>query len=168
MVKYSPTILQAVAFMTIMLCSCDNKTVDPKKFNELIAEIVDVTAGQTLNFKATGTNVLMMCDIYNISTSISGTDANNANAYIDVEATQCVTTEGNYGIQGYYDRSKISEAFQPDFASTRNGSITFSKVDGKHLEGNFYVVLYCVFPYKNCHEKDSVIVSGSFKGDRAL
>src|SRR5688572_10722432 len=100
MVKYSPAVLQVVALMTIMLYACDNKTVDPKKFNELIAEIVDVTPGHTLDFKATGTNVLMMCDIYSIATSIGGTDVNNANAYIDIEVTQCVTTTGNYGIQG--------------------------------------------------------------------
>ena len=168
MVKYSPAVLQVVALMTIMLYACDNKTVDPKKFNELIAEIVDVTPGHTLDFKATGTNVLMMCDIYSIATSISGTDVNNANAYIDIEVTQCVTTTGNYGIQGYYDRNKKSNAFEPDFASKRNGSITFSKVDGKHMEGNFYVVVYCVFPDQNCAEKDSVIIRGSFKGDRAM
>ena len=80
--------------------------------------------------------------------------------------TQCVTSEGNYGIQGYYDRSKRSEAYDPDFTSKQNGSITFIKLDGKHIEGNFNAVLYCVFPYNNCDEKDSVIVSGSFKGDQ--
>ena len=59
MVKYNPNILHAIAFMTIMLFACDNKTVDPQKFNEVIATIVEVTPGQTLNFKATGTNAMM-------------------------------------------------------------------------------------------------------------
>ena len=165
MVKYNST-LQAITLLTIMLYSCDDKTVDPKKFNEIIAEIVDVTPGHTLNFKATGSNTTMGCDIYNISTFISGTDVNNANATIHISVTQCVTSEGNYGIQGYYDRSKRNEAYDPDFTSKQNGSITFTKLDGKHIEGNFNVVLYCVFPYNNCDEKDSVIVSGSFKGDQ--
>ena len=78
MIKYNSTVLQAITVMTIMLYSCDDKTVDPKKFNEIIAEIVDVTPGHTLNFKATGSNTTMGCDIYNISTFISGTDVNNA------------------------------------------------------------------------------------------
>ena len=80
MVKYSPAVLHAVALLTIMLYSCD-KDVDPNKFNELIAEIVEVTPGHTLDFKATGTNVIIMCGAYTDATSISGTGENNANAF---------------------------------------------------------------------------------------
>jgi hypothetical protein len=165
MVKNGPITLKAV-LITIMLSSCDHKTVDPKKFNEIIAQIVDVTSGQTLDFKATGSNTMMECDIYHISTYISGTDPDNGNANIEISVPlECVTTEGNFGIQGSYDRNKIGEAYEPDFTSKGSGSITFTKVDGQHIEGNFNIVLYCVFPYNNCDEKDSVIVSGSFKGD---
>ena len=166
MVKHNPNVLQAMLFMAIVLYSCDNKTVDPKKFNEIIAEIVEVTPGHTLNFKATGTNAKMGCDIYSISTFISGTDKNNANATIDISVTQCVRSEGTYSIEGFYDRSKTNDAFLPDFTSKQNGTITFIKLDGKHMEGNFSVVVYCIFPYNNCAEKDSVIISGSFKGNQ--
>jgi hypothetical protein len=171
--KYNSNVLHAIPFMTIMLCfmmimlySCDNKSVDPKKFNEIIAQIVEVTPGHTLNLKATGTNAKMGCDIYSISTFISGTDVDNANATIDISVTQCVTSEGTYSIQGFYDRSKRNNAFEPDFASKRNGSITFTKLDGNHLEGHFEVVLYCTILDNDCNEKDSVIVNGSFKGDQ--
>ena len=165
MVKYNPNVLQAIAFMTIMLFACDNKTVDPQKFNEVIATIIEVTPGQTLNFKATGRNAMMEeCDNYGVSTFISATDGNNANATLDISVTPCITIEGTYSIQGYYDRSKANAAWQPDFASKQNGSITFTKLEGKHMEGNFNVVLYCVFPYNICDQKDSVIVSGSFNG----
>lgn len=169
MIKCNSNILQAITFMTIMLYSCDDKAIDPKEFNEIIAEIVEVTPGHTSNFKATGSNTNMGCYTFGLSTtSIRGTDVNNANATIDISVMQCVTSEGNYSIEGYYDRSKISEAYDPDFISYQNGnytsgSITFTKRDGKYMEGNFNVVLYC-FPYSNCDEKDSVIVRGSFKG----
>src|SRR5688572_24206314 len=98
MAKCNPNIRNTIAIMTIMLYSCDNKTVDPKNSNEIIAEIVDVTPGHTLNFKATGTNAELQCDIYGVLTSISGTDVNNANANIEILVTQCVTSAGTYGM----------------------------------------------------------------------
>ena len=108
----------------------------------------------------------MGCDIYGVLTSISGTDENNANANIEILVAQCVTSAGTYGMLSCsYDRNKISNAFEPDFTD-EYGSITFTKVEGKYMEGNFSVVLYCIFPYNNCNEKDSVIISGSFKGNQ--
>jgi hypothetical protein len=162
----NPNILNTIAIMTIMLYSCDNKTVDPENSNEIIAEIVDVTPGHTLNFKATGTNAELECDIYGVLTSINGTDVNNANANIEILVPQCVTSAGTYAMLNcFYDRNKIRSAHEPDFTAYR-GIITFTKVDGKYIEGNFNAVLYCDYPYNQCDEKDSVIVSGTFKGNK--
>ena len=100
------------------------------------------------------------------NTHIDATNTSNAAVYMSifVPATTCVTTPGTYNFNCEYrvDVSSVSTPIYSNLLATNRGSITFTTINDHYMEGFFNAICRCAS--LGCGT-DSVVVSGTFKGD---
>jgi hypothetical protein len=131
----------------------------PPNHNEFNATVLFFTSGRTINVNATGPKAIMGCDF---GTFVEGTDTSNASVYCRpiINYIECITTTGTYPFSCEY-RTDITSNIAPSYANygtAHPGSITFTVKDQRHMEGYFDAVC-------KMNNGDSVVVTGTFKGD---
>lgn len=155
-------IMYAVLLLAAIGCySCHkNKDALPVKNTEVKATVT-LSPGNIVTINATGSKAVMGSAFYGGGTFIDGTNENNAAVYISVynSSFSPVTVPGTYNFDCQY-RPDITSQSTPIYVNTGSsdpGSITFTIINDHYMEGYFNSV--CVA------NADTVIVSGSFKGD---
>ena len=145
--------------LIIIFNACKKKNDEPPNNNELKATVV-VSPVKTVIIDAKAEKAIMGCaNIFgNTYTYIDGIGESDAALYITVVDAniQCITGPGTYSMDCEY-RVNVNDQSTPIFVD-QAGSITFTAINEKYMEGFFNAV--CVYGI------DSVVVSGTFKGDR--
>ena len=147
----------------IIFCACkkDSSPTLPPNHNEVSATII-LSNGSSNTFNASGPKArLGLFSGFSGPGYIDGTNAANAAVYINVypKISSTGTINGrNAGFWCQY-RQNVTSNSTPIYENSgaSSGSITFTSVSNQYLEGSFNAV---------CRNgTDSVIVSGTFKGD---
>ena len=143
--------------------SCKKKNVEPPN-NNIVKATVVLSSGSTININATGSKALIGCASFGGGTYVDGTNEANAAVYISLYSTNfsCVTSPGTYGFHCQY-RSNVADPNTPIYGNS-GGSITFTVINDHYMEGSFTAVCQCITPVCILNV-DSVVVTGSFKGD---
>jgi hypothetical protein len=156
------------AFTAVCFWGCKkNNVAVVQKMTEVKATIV-VSPTSTININSTGSNAKMGCSatIVGSMTFIVGTNENNAAVYIEIPLNNlCITSPGTYNFSCQY-RKNVADPNTPVFSNNgiNPGSITFTAINGHHMEGSFIAVCWC--NSSGCvFGVDFVNVSGTFKGD---
>jgi hypothetical protein len=158
------------AFILLLLTgfflSCKKKNEAPPNKNEVKATVV-VSPASTITINATGSKALMGCS-FGSGSYVDGTNEANAAVYILYvygANLSCVTIPGTYSFSCEY-RVNVADPNTPIYSNNgaNPGSITFTTVNDHSMEGSFTAVCRCnsggcVFGV------DSVVVTGTFKGD---
>jgi len=136
--------------------------------NNVVKAMVVVSPTSTININAAGTKAVMGCSFWAGGSYIGGTNEANAAVYITVYGTNfsCVSSPGTYSFNCEYRKNVVDPA-TPIYSNNgiNRGSITFTTINDHYMEGSFTAVCWCNSP--GCVPGvDSVIVSGTFKGDR--
>ena len=148
--------------------TCKKGSDDPPPNNNEVKATILLPSGNTININATTTKALMGCSISLVggSTHIDATNSANAAVYMSifVPATTCVTTPGTYNFICEYrvDISSASTPIYSNLTATNRGTITFTTINDHYMEGFFNAICRCASA--GCGT-DSVVVSGTFKGD---
>jgi hypothetical protein len=152
-------------FILLLLISCiiacKKKNAEAPNNNEVKATVV-LSSGDTVNINATGSKA----EMWGCAPLGGGTNEANAAVYITVYDTgiRCVTSPGTYSFDCQY-RPNVADSNTPIYGGT-GSSITFTVINDHYMEGSFTAVVCrcistgCVFGV------DSVVVTGTFKGDR--
>ena len=154
-----------ILFMSCFI-SCKKKNDIVPNNNEVKATVI-VSPTSTITINAKGSKTWMGTASFS-GTVIQGTNEANAAVYINVfsgVAFLPVTIPGTYSIRCEY-RTNVASQNTPIYSNsgTNAGSITFTTINGQFMEGFFNTVCRCFSP--GCaYGVDSVIVSGTFKGD---
>src|SRR5215204_2417549 len=131
----------------------------PPNHNEFKATVV-LVSGSTVTINAAGAKAKMGCAPWGGGTYVNGTSETNARVYCSAYSSgiACVIAPGTYQCSCEY-RPDATSSTTPGYGSTaaHPGSITFTVFDANHMEGYFDAV--CT------NNTDSVVVSGTFKGD---
>lgn len=147
-------------FVTAGTACNKNKDVVAPNNNEVNATVL-LSNGQTVTISAEGTKAILGLSGYFGSPGfIDGTNDANAAVYINVYPSISSTGTFDYahGFQCEY-RPNVGSTTTPIYTMLGGapGSITFTSVSSTYLEGSFTA---------RCRTTtDSVIVSGTFKGD---
>lgn len=156
-----------IAFGAVCFWGCKKNNVEVvQKMTEVKATIV-VSPTNTININSTGSNAKMGCSSSGGGTYVDGTNEANAAVYISLYASgfSCVTSPGTYNFSCQY-RKNVADPNTPIFSNNgiNPGSITFTSINGHHMEGSFTAVCWC--NSSGCvFGVDFVNVSGTFKGD---
>jgi hypothetical protein len=133
---------------------------EPPNNNEIKATVF-VSPSNTVVINATGQKAnLIKCVTLGGGTFVGGTNENNAAVYITVYETgiRCVSDPGSYDSTFFCQyRPNVEDPATPIYGNT-SGSITFTTITDNYMEGFFSAVC--------SNGLDSVIVTGTFKGDR--
>ena len=155
--------LLSLVIISIIFYACkkDGQSTLPPNNNQIIATIV-LSSGSILNINASGSKAILgLFSGFGGPGYIDGTNAANAAVYINVypKISSTGTINGrNAGFWCQY-RQNVTSFSTPIYENSgaSSGSITFTSVSNLYLEGSFNAV---------CRNgTDSVIVSGTFKGD---
>lgn len=144
------------------LLSCKKKNDPPPNNNEVKARVV-LASGAVVNINATGVKALMGCSFYGGGSYVDGTGETNAAVYMTIYdgSFGCVTGAGTYNFLCEY-RVNTADPNTPIYGNTRSGSITYTSANEHYIEGYFNAVCGC--NSVGCGV-DSVIITGTFKGD---
>jgi hypothetical protein len=161
--------LNAIILLLLISCfvSCQKKNDVPQNNNEVKATVV-VSPTSTININATGSKTRMGCANC-AGTIVEGTNEANAAVYITVNPPSssvpnlaCVTSTGTYVFDCQY-RPNVADPNTPIYGSF-GGSMTFIAINDHYMEGSFTTVCRCIS--QGCaFGVDSVVVTGSFRGD---
>ena len=146
--------------------SCKKKFEIAPNNNEVKAVVV-VSPTSTITINARGTKAPMGTRFLGIGTFVEGTNEANAAVYITAFSggVMAVTSPGTYSFICEY-RTNVANPNTPIYSNsgTNTGSITFTSINDHSMEGFFNATCRCVSV--GCvFGVDSVIVSGTFKGD---
>lgn len=161
--------LNVTLLLLLISCfiSCKKGNDVPPNNNEMKATVV-VSPASTININATGSKARMGCSFLGGGTFVAGTNEVNAAVYISyVYSTNfsCVSSPGTYNFSCEY-RKNVADPNTPIYSNNgmNPGSITFTVINDHYMEGSFTAVSRCNSP--GCaFGVDSVIISGTFKGD---
>lgn len=160
--------LDSTIFLLLISCffSCKKGNNIPPNNNEMKATVV-VSTASTININAAGTKARMGCSLFG-GTYVEGTNEANAAVYITTNSINfsCITSPGIYSFACQY-RPNVADPNTPIYSNIgpNPGSITFSTVNDHYMQGTFNAVCRCITPGNCISNVDSVIVTGSFKGD---
>ncbi len=157
--------------LTICFLSCKNDD-EPPNNNEMKATVT-FSSGEILRLDATGTNVEMGCSIWG-GTFVNGySGTNGSNGVVTFiafgsTAADCVPTPGTYSFSCEYRKDNgANSAIYSNLPVQNRGTVTFTSINN-HMEGSFIATCRC-FSSSGCvYDVDSVVVSGTFKGDHLL
>jgi hypothetical protein len=148
--------------------SCKKGSDAPPTNNNEVKATILLTSGTAITINATTTKALMGCTITLVggSTHIDGTNAANAAIHISifVPGSMCVTAAGTYNFGCEY-RQDVTSGNTPIYSNlgiANPGNITFTTINEHYMEGYFTALCRCASA--GCGT-DTVIVSGTFKGD---
>lgn len=151
----------AFSFLFISLMSCKKDDTDePANTNEVNATVV-LSSGGTVTISAKGTKAIL-----GLSSPLGGPGyidgTNSANAAVYINLYPAITMTGTFGFnQGYtcQYRPDVTSMTSPIYTNSGidPGSITITTVNDHYLEGSFSAICR--------YQGDSVIVSGTFKGN---
>jgi hypothetical protein len=136
-----------------------NNEVTPNN-NEVKATVVTSTG--TININASGSKATMGCSPLGGGSFVNGSNDANTAVYIsyvyNTGTISCVSSPGTYNFSCEY-RKNITDPNTSIYSNNGNnrGSITFTAINGSYMEGYFNAVCRL--------NTDSVIVTGTFKGD---
>jgi len=121
----------------------------------------------TITINAKGYKALMGTSFFGGGTFIDGTNEANAAVYINVynSGMMAVNSPGTYSFSCEY-RKNVADPNAPIYSNNgmNTGSITFTSISDHSMEGFFSAVCRC--NSSGCVlGVDSVIVTGTFKGD---
>jgi hypothetical protein len=141
---------------------CSKKPTVRPNHNQIVATVL-LSSGQTVTVTGNGTSAIMGCSSFGGGSYIDATDPVNGKVYLNIHNNfSCITAPGTYTYQCQYRK-----AVGPNEAIYQNqagkGSITYATASNNLIEGSFAAVCKCVSP--ECVAGDSVIVSGTFRGD---
>lgn len=147
--------------LVILLISCKKEGTPATlaKNNELKATVI-FASGDTVKINALGSKLVMGCGLLSGASFLAGTDEMNRAVYLTAYTSNfsCITSPGTYMFSCEYRLNTMSQS-TPIYTNTvvsDRGNITFTTVDGKHVEGYFHAL---------CKSgNDSVFVQGTFKG----
>ena len=157
--------------MTVFIsaCSKDNGTTSQGN-NEVNATIVTSTG--TININAKGTKAIVKCSytLLGVSNYVYGANDNNAAVSINIinpaNPNATITSPGTYNMSCEYKMNKADPNAGYFLINGLNaGSITVTAANDHHMEGNFTSVARCAGGNGCVYNKDSVLISGTFKGD---
>lgn len=154
-------------FLLLIICFISCKTdVEPPNDNEMHATVI-LSPGNSIIINAKGTKTLIGCSLFGGGTFIQGTSESDAAVYLTIlGSTNCISSPGIYGFTCEF-RKNVADPNTPiysNYLGDNHGSITFSEVNDNYVEGFFNATCRCFSP--GCtYDVDSVIVSGSFKGN---
>lgn len=161
-----PGLLLLVTISTHISCKKKN---DLPPDNDEVKATMTFSSGIVLNTHTTGMNARMGCDIYGITSFIESNDEINGRITI-THFGNCVSATGTIDkvdIQYLrYPNSQSSPVYNNSIVRTPgssleySGKVTFTTVTSDYLEGNFNAVCW------SYQGKDSVIISGTFKGKK--
>lgn len=150
--------------LIIWFISCKDNKVEPLNNNEFKAEVL-LSSGAIVKIVATGKKALIECSLLG-NTFLEGTNEANAAVYLSNNGQKCINNTGTYSFVCQYRVNAVNQN-TPIFTSLADnpGSITFTQINDHYMEGNFTATCLCESP--GCtFGIDSVVVSGSFKGNR--
>ncbi len=157
------TITANILVLIIIITSACKKTNDallPPNNNEVNASVV-LSSGTTVIINAKGTKAPMgLSGVFGAPGFVDGTSASNAAVYIEIYPS--ISSTGTFvyaqGFRCQY-RTNVADPNTPIYQNNgiNAGSITFTTVNNNYIEGNFNAVCRL--------NTDSVIISGTFKGD---
>ena len=158
-------VVHALVLVTVIISACKKKNEILPNNNEVNATVV-VSPTSTITINAKGAKAIMGCSLFGGGTFVDGTNSLNEAVYLSyISGITCVTSPGTYRFDCQY-RPDVSSSSTPIYQNigVNRGSITFTAVNLHYMEGYFNAVCYChstgcVFGV------DSVVVTGSFKGD---
>jgi hypothetical protein len=158
--------LPVLLLWTSCFISCKKQINMPPNNNEVKATVV-VSPTSTITINAKGLKAPMGPGFLGIGTFISGTNETGASVYINVHGPgiSSIANPGTYSYTCEY-RTNASGANAAIYSNsgTNSGSITFTTINENFMEGYFNAVCRCWSP--GCvFGVDSVIVTGTFKGD---
>jgi len=165
--KFIP-LLAAVSILLWLFTGCKKKIDTPPPNNNEMKATVIVSSGSTINIDAAGSKAAMGCSLFGGGTFVSGTNPDNAAAYISYvhsAGLSCITSPGTYNFSCEY-RKNIADPNTPIYSNIgiNRGNITFTVVNDHYMEGYFNAVSWCNSP--GCAFRiDSVIIAGTFKGN---
>ncbi|MGZ5135450.1 MAG: hypothetical protein ACXWCG_09885 [Flavitalea sp.] len=145
--------------------SCKKKDFfEAYRNNEIKATIVH-RSGATVTIESKGLNAQFGCSLFTGSSSGEGTDDDHNRKFSFTLDNKCVTTPGtytgpylrytpNFNSQSFYDNSVNPN----QVSSTTQNTVTFIVVRDHYWEGSFTGECWL--------DKDTVAVSGTFKGER--
>ena len=148
----------------IVLFSCNKKSSPPPNNNEVNATVI-VSPSTSVIIDAKGNKARMVrCVILGGGTYIEGSNGDNAAVLIHAysSTSSCVTSPGNYYFYCEY-RPNLNDINTPIFSSS-SAFMTFAKISDEYMEGTFSAVCTCT-SLGCAFGVDSVIVTGTFKGD---
>lgn len=164
---------QAILVMLLLLTmstqiSCKKNLPKPPKNNEIKATIT-FSSGVVLNTQTSGWNARFGCDLLGSSSWLESTDEINGNFYFSYYGpcvTAPVSTDQIIVQYTRYPNSQSSPIYSNllvpsrDSNRVKSGSLTFTVVNGNLWEGFFDAVCW------GNDYSDSVIIMGSFKGEK--
>jgi len=140
------------------ITTCKKKDSGPPNSNEMKATGV-FSSGHAFNFTAKGSNVKMGTGCTLIGGYVTGT--NESHAIVSISTTT-LTSPGTFAFICEY-RANDLVADTPIYEGSGSG-LTITSINDHYLAGYFTVVCRCIST--GCVlGVDSVIVSGTFKGD---
>ena len=148
-----------IFILLVLTFSCNKKNSAPTNNNEVKASAI-LLSGATVIINAKERKATMGCNPLGGGTYVVGTD--ESNALVGISVLACVKTLGNHSgfyICQYTPNSTLPTSPNYSASGPNAGSITFTSLNEKYMEGFFSVVCYRT-------ATDSVIVSGTFKGDQ--
>jgi len=150
-------LLAGVLMLSYLFTGCKKKNDTPSPNNNEIKATVVISPTTTITINATGSNAVIGPSLFGGGTYIDGYDASNAAIRITT-GTTIVTIPGTYSFTCIYTPN-LRSGYAPIYGNngTNSGSVTFMAVNDYYMEGYFNAVCR--------NNMDSVIVSGTFKGD---
>jgi hypothetical protein len=146
-------------FLICCFISCKKKNAEPPNNNEIKATVV-LSSGGTVNVNAKGSKAQMGYAPYGGYTYLGVTNEANAAVYINIFSQ---VTPGTYSFDCEY-RPNVADANTPSYGGS-GGSITFTVINDHSMEGYFTAISCQCIPPGCVFGVDSVVVSGTFKGD---
>ena len=158
--------LVIILLLTSCFISCGKKEHVAPNNNEVKATVV-VSPTSTITINAKGYNALMGTSFFGGGTFIDGIGEANAAVYINVYSSgfMAVNSPGTYSFSCEY-RKNVADQNAPIYSNNgmNAGSITFTAINDHSMQGFFSAVCRC--NSSGCVLGiDSVIVTGTFKGD---
>jgi len=143
--------------IAVMVLSCKKDSVEPFDAKNKLNATITLSSGEVKEFLATGSKVTIGCAAIGGSYILADQSPVAINlGYIN--GYNCITAPGTYDYNcNYYpDKNSQSSPIYMGWSSHKQGSITYTVVNGKYVEGYFEAV--CTT------DTDAVTLKGTFSG----